>query len=116
MSNWYLPFPYFEKYKQGVVESFKNDGKKRVVITSSSLSKGVKFPDVRYIIHWGPARNLLDYHQELGRGGRDGKPTHILSVYHGQLLPFCEGDAKTFLKTDGCLRVETCKPFDGQIT
>ena len=105
-----------KKYKERVVESFKNDGKKRVVIASSALSMGVNFPDVRYIIHWGPARNLLDYHQESGRGGRDGKPTHILSIYHGQQLAFCEEDVKTFLKTDGCLRVEAYKPFDSQIT
>ncbi|XP_044165786.1 ATP-dependent DNA helicase hus2/rqh1-like [Acropora millepora] len=99
-----------KKYKERVVESFKNDGKKRVVIASSALSMGVNFPDVRYIIHWGLAQNLLDYHQESGRGGRDGKPTHILSIYHGQQLAFCEEDVKTFLKTDGCFRVEAYKP------
>ena len=104
-----------KKYKERVVESFKNDGKKRVVI-ATALSMGVNFPDVRYVIHWGPARNLLDYHQESGRGGRDGKLTHILTIYHGQQLAFCEEHVKTFLKSDGCLRVEAYKPFDSRIT
>ena len=98
------------KYKERVVESFKNDRKRRVVIASSALSMGVNFPDVRYVIHWGPARNLLDYHQESGRGGRDGKLTHILTIYHGQQLAFCEEGVKRFLKTEGCLRVEAYKP------
>lgn len=43
---------------------------------------GVNFPDVRYIIHWGPARNMLDYHQESGRGERDNKLTHVLTIYY----------------------------------
>lgn len=36
---------------------------------------GVNFPDVRYIIHWGPAGNILDYHQESGlEGGSTNLP------------------------------------------
>ena len=52
MSYWYLPFSYFEKIqrKGRVVESFKNNGKNRVVIASSALSMEVNFPDIRYII------------------------------------------------------------------
>lgn len=87
-----------------------------MVIASSALSMGLNFPDIKYVIHWGPARNLLDYHQESGHGGRDGKLTHILTIYHAQQLAFCEEDVKTFLKTDGCLRVEAYKPFDSRIT
>ena len=44
-----------------------------MVIASTALSIRVNFPDVRYVIHWGPAHNILDYHQESGRGEKDGK-------------------------------------------
>ncbi|XP_074620808.1 ATP-dependent DNA helicase RecQ-like [Acropora palmata] len=91
------------------------EGKKRVVIASTALSMGVNFPDVRYVIHWGPARNLLDYHQESGRGGRDGKQTQVLTIYYGQQVSFCEQDVKNFLQTDGCYRTEAYKPFDKKI-
>lgn len=104
-----------KKYKQRIIESFKADGKKRVVIASSALSMAVNFPDVRYIIHWGPARNLLDYHQESGRGGRDGKLAQVLTIYYGQQITFCEEDVKAFLETDDCFRVEAYKPFDKRI-
>ena len=50
----------------------KSNGKVRVVMTSTALSMGVNFPDIRYVINWGPARNMLDQHQEAGRAGRDG--------------------------------------------
>lgn len=104
-----------KKYKVRVIDSFKGDGKKRVVIASSALSMGVNFPDVRYIIHWGPARNMLDYHEESGRGGSDNKPTQVLTIYYGQQISLCEDDVKAFLKTKDCYRVEAYKPFDKRI-
>ena len=45
---------------------------KRVAIASTALSMGVNFPDVRYIVLFGPARSLLDFHQEAVRAGQDG--------------------------------------------
>lgn len=47
---------------------------------------GVNFLDIWYIVNWGPARSLLDQHQEAGRAGRDGLPSHVLIIYHGQQL------------------------------
>jgi superfamily II DNA helicase RecQ len=63
-----------------MVRAFKVGGKTRVAITTSALSMGVNFPDARYVIHWGPPRNMLDYHQESGRAGRDGKYGYYNSV------------------------------------
>ena len=36
------------------MKSFKENGKKRVVIASTALCMGINFPDIRYVIHWGP--------------------------------------------------------------
>ena len=33
---------------------------------------GINFPDVRYIINWGPPTTIIDQHQQAGRAGRDG--------------------------------------------
>ena len=71
-------------------------------------SMGVNFPDV---IHWGPIRNMLNYRQESGRGGRGGEQTQILPIYYGQQVSFCKQDVKSFLQTDGCYRTEAYKPF-----
>lgn len=101
--------------KERIIEALKSNGKPRVIVSSSALSMGVNFPDVRYIINWGPARNLLDQHQEIGRAGRDGKNSYSLIVYHGQQLSQCEASIKRFVKTDGCLRVAAYKEFDENI-
>lgn len=41
---------------------------------------GVTFLDIWYIVNWGPAGSLLDQHQEAGRAGRDGLPSHVLRI------------------------------------
>ena len=56
----------------------KEDGLQRIIVPSSALSMGVDFPYVRYVINWGPARSLLEHHQEAGRAGRDGLESHII--------------------------------------
>ena len=47
--------------KETVLQSLSGNRPKRVVIASTALSMGVNFPDIRYVINWGPARNLLDH-------------------------------------------------------
>lgn len=47
---------------------------------------GVNFLDIWYIVNWGPARSLLDQLQEAGWAGRDGLPSYVLIIYHGQQL------------------------------
>lgn len=86
----------------------------RVVISSSALSMGVNFPNIRYIINFGPAQNLLDQHQEFGRAGRAGNQSLALILYHGNQLSHCEQTVKDFVR-NGCLRVVVYKPFDESI-
>lgn len=105
----------WEHDKERVVESLRGNGKIRVVISSTALSMGVNFPDIRYIVNYGPARNLLDQHQEFGRAGRDGLQSHALIIYHGHQLSQCETSIKDFVKTNGCLRVAAYAPLDDAI-
>ena len=92
-------------YKERVLRDMKSFGKKRVVLATSALSMGVNFSDVRYVVHWGPARNILDHHQQSGRAGRDGRESDVVVFYYGQQLSQCEPEVKEFVKSDHCLRV-----------
>lgn len=76
----------WDNYKNRLVSQLKSNGKIRLVVTTTALSMGVNFPDICYVVNWGPARNLLDHHQEAGRAGRDGKQSDIVVIYHGQQL------------------------------
>ena len=100
-------------YKEQYLDEFKSlNSKKRIVIATSALSMGVNFPDVKYIINWGPARTLLDQIQEAGRAGRNGEQAHIVIIYHGHQFSHCEDAVKDFVKTTGCYRVALYQPFD----
>ena len=104
--------------KDRIVLSLKQTGIesiKRIVIATTALSMGVNFPDIRYIINWGPARNLLDYHQQAGRAGRDGNKSHVIVIYHGQMLSHCEPDVKSFVKSMECYRVASLCPLDENV-
>ncbi len=42
---------------------------------------GIDCPDIRRIIHWGPAPDYESYLQETGRGGRDGRQSFAVLYY-----------------------------------
>ncbi|CAB4014650.1 ATP-dependent DNA helicase -like [Paramuricea clavata] len=90
-------------------------GNKRVVVASSALGMGVNFPDIKYVINWGHARNLLDQLQEGRRAGRNGSSAHIVIIYHGQQVTHCDKDVKEFVNTTGCYRLAAYVPFDPSI-
>jgi hypothetical protein len=101
--------------KERIAKSLRENGNKRIIIASTALSMGFNFPDIRYIINWGPTRTLLDFHQEAGRAGRDGNLSHVIVIYHGHQLSQCENDVKDFVNSDCCYRVACYKPFDDSI-
>ena len=43
------------------------------VITTLAFGMGINIPDIDYVVHWGPPRNVLLYWQEVGRCARDGR-------------------------------------------
>lgn len=102
----------WQSSKDRVMEQFKSCGVKCVIIATTALCMGVNFPDVRFIINWGPARLILDQHQEAGRAGRDGKRVHVVVIYHGQQVGHCEQQMKGFVHTKGCFRVAAYKSLD----
>lgn len=106
----------WQSAKDRVMEQFKVEGVKRVIIATTALCMGVNFPDVRFVINWGPARTILDQHQEAGRAGRDGKQSHIIVLYHGQQAGPCEKEVKDFVRAEkGCFRVAAYRTLDATI-
>lgn len=103
----------WEKYKDRVVGSFKNNsGNVRIVLATSALGMGVNFPDVRYVIHLGPARSVIDHVQQAGRAGRDGKAAHNIIISTGSKLAHCESAIKDFVRAEGCLRKALLQTLD----
>jgi len=49
------------------------EGKVRILVATSALGLGIDYPHVRFVFHQGQSRSLMDFSQESGRVGRDGK-------------------------------------------
>ena len=105
----------WQSTKDLVTKSLKGNGKKRIVVATTALCMGVNFPDLRYIINWGPARTILDQHQQAGGASRDGNMAHVLVIYHGQQVAPCEKEVKDFVRTTGCLRVAAYESLDAEV-
>jgi len=66
--------------RKKVLESWKS-GDIKFLAATSALGAGLDYGQVRLVIHQGHGRNLLEYGQESGRGGRDGKGAECVTIF-----------------------------------
>lgn len=50
------------------------------VVCTSAFGMGINHPRVRWVCHFHAPSTLSEYVQEIGRGGRDGKPAEALTL------------------------------------
>jgi ATP-dependent DNA helicase RecQ len=55
-------------------------GKSQFVVCTCAFGMGINKPDVRWVVHYQSPQLLSEYIQEVGRGGRDGKPSNALTL------------------------------------
>ena len=58
-------------------------GETRVLAATVKLGMGYDKSDIRFIIHFQLPKNLIDYYQQIGRAGRDGKLAYAF-LLHGE--------------------------------
>lgn len=66
-----------KEIEQGLMEN-----RWKCVISTNALGMGIDKPDIRFIIHTQIPASPIHYYQEIGRAGRDGKPTVAILFYN----------------------------------
>jgi len=77
-----------EYYHSGREEEVRQDIEQKlmanhykVVCSTNALGMGIDKPDIRFIIHYQFPGSPIDYYQEIGRAGRDGKVAWCILIY-----------------------------------
>lgn len=64
------------------IEDGLMNNKWKCIISTNALGMGIDKPDIRFIIHTQIPQSPIHYYQEIGRAGRDGKPSYVILFYN----------------------------------
>ena len=64
------------------IEAGLMENKWKAVISTNALGMGIDKSDIRFIVHTQIPASPIHYYQEIGRAGRDGKPTKLILFYN----------------------------------
>jgi len=92
------------------IENGLMQNKWKCIISTNALGMGIDKPDIRFIIHTQIPQSPVHYYQEIGRAGRDGKPSYIILFYNpneDKELPeaFIEGGRPSLKKYEKVIAV-----------
>lgn len=81
---FHATLPYDDR--QRALEAFLTH-ERPIVMATSAFGMGINRANVRQVIHYNPPFTLLDYAQQIGRAGRDGKEALCTTFRFREMIP-----------------------------
>lgn len=102
-----------DQSKLNALHHIKDEG--LVIVATSAFGMGIDIPNIRAIVHVDKPRTLLDYAQESGRAGRDGKSSEAIIMIHSKETIKGDKAMESFLDPQ-CRRDVLDQYLDGDYT
>lgn len=98
-----------DQVKDAIFTRWRTNGNSNIMVSTSAFSCGNDYAHVRLVVHAGTPRQMMQYIQEISRGGRDHKPTQCY------LIPTTAWGSTSSTELDNLLGVQEMKQmaFDG---
>ena len=84
-----------------------------MVIATNALGLGIDMPNIQAVIHVDGPRNMRDFGQESGRGGRDGQMSYSIIMVPPE-FEYSDVRVKQFIQGQRCCRVILDGYLDGR--
>jgi superfamily II DNA helicase RecQ len=96
------------------------ENKSRVIVGTNALGLGIDVDDVRLVLHAEVGFDLVNYGQESGRAGRDGKRSEAIILVAEDRILSKHRDTEQRLMweyalTEGCRRIKLDQYMDGNM-
>lgn len=96
-----------------------------LMLATGALGVGVNVDGILWVFHWGLPAGMMEFVQEVGRGGRGGEDVRSIimlpeSVFRQQLMAATsrleqnQAGLRNLIITLGCRRREICLFLDGE--
>ncbi|XP_066924270.1 bifunctional 3'-5' exonuclease/ATP-dependent helicase WRN-like [Clytia hemisphaerica] len=85
----------------------------RIILCTSALECGVHMKNVRYVLHYGPSNDVVDYCQQIGRAGRNtDEQCHAIFYQYANSKRNVSERLKNYMSCNSCLRTELFTQFN----